>query len=209
MLLAPLWVACLGSITFFRARPWVSQLHYLSNLVNTIESWCYRILISTTSKAKSDQLGIILVDRFVWIIPWVLCGFPGGPESKAAANNAGDPGSIPGSGRSSGEGNATQSSILAWEIPWTVEPGGFVVHGVAKSCTWPSVWACTHTAHPQKGSKGMAIGRLWTDFGELLFPEGLYLQPRGYFRVASSHCCSEVYFFNSRFCNFSGEAGSQ
>ena len=112
-------------------------------------------------------------------------------------------------GWSPGEGNATQSSILAWEIPWTVEPGGFVVHGVAKSCTWPSVWACTHTAHPQKGSKGMAIGRLWTDFGELLFPEGLYLQPRGYFRVASSHCCSEVYFFNSRFCNFSGEAGSQ
>jgi len=23
-----------------------------------------------------------------------------------------------------GEGNATHSSILAWEIPWTEEPGG-------------------------------------------------------------------------------------
>ena len=27
---------------------------------------------------------------------------------------------------------ATHSSILAWEIPWTEEPGGLQVHGVAK-----------------------------------------------------------------------------
>ena len=27
---------------------------------------------------------------------------------------------------------ATQSSILAWEIPWTEEPGGLQAHGVAK-----------------------------------------------------------------------------
>ena len=32
-------------------------------------------------------------------------GFPGGSEVKASAWNAGDPGSIPGSGRSPGEGN--------------------------------------------------------------------------------------------------------
>ena len=31
------------------------------------------------------------------------------------------------------EGKATHSSILAWEIPWTEEPG--MVHGVAKSWT--------------------------------------------------------------------------
>ena len=30
-------------------------------------------------------------------------------------------GSVPGSGRSPGEGNATHSSILAWEIPRTEE----------------------------------------------------------------------------------------
>ena len=27
---------------------------------------------------------------------------------------------------------ATLSSILAWEIPWTEEPGGLQVHGVSK-----------------------------------------------------------------------------
>ena len=38
---------------------------------------------------------------------------------------AGDLGLIPGLGRSPGEGNgSTHSSILAWRIPWTEEPGG-------------------------------------------------------------------------------------
>ena len=44
-------------------------------------------------------------------------------DSKVSAYNAGDPGSILGSGRSPGEGNVTHSSILAWRIPWTEEPG--------------------------------------------------------------------------------------
>ena len=38
--------------------------------------------------------------------------------------NAGATGSIPGLGRSLGEGKGTHSSILAWEILWTEEPGG-------------------------------------------------------------------------------------
>ena len=41
--------------------------------------------------------------------------------------NAGDVrevGSIPGLGRPLAEGMATHSSILAWRIPWTEEPGG-------------------------------------------------------------------------------------
>ena len=31
------------------------------------------------------------------------------------------------------EGMATHSSILAWRIPWTEEPGGATVHGVTES----------------------------------------------------------------------------
>ena len=30
---------------------------------------------------------------------------------------------------------ATHSSILAWEFPWTEEPGGLQPMGIAKSCT--------------------------------------------------------------------------
>ena len=34
------------------------------------------------------------------------------------------------------EGTTTLSSILAWRIPWTEEPGGLhTVHTIAKSCT--------------------------------------------------------------------------
>ena len=61
-------------------------------------------------------------------------GFPGGSDSKESACNAGDPVSIPGSGRSPGEANGNPHRILAWRIPWTEEPGE-LVHGVAKSQT--------------------------------------------------------------------------
>ena len=40
--------------------------------------------------------------------------------------------SISGLGRSPGEGNATHSSILAWDMPWTEEPGGPTVRAVAR-----------------------------------------------------------------------------
>ena len=43
---------------------------------------------------------------------------------KMSACNAGDLGSILGSGRSPGKEMATHSNILAWRIPWTEEPGG-------------------------------------------------------------------------------------
>ena len=32
----------------------------------------------------------------------------------------------------------THSSVLAWEIPWTEEPGRLQVHGVAESQAWLS-----------------------------------------------------------------------
>ena len=44
----------------------------------------------------------------------------------ANAGDARDLGSIPGSGRSPREGNATHSSILDWKIPWTDELRGSV-----------------------------------------------------------------------------------
>ena len=49
--------------------------------------------------------------------------FPCGSDGKESACNAGDLGSIPGSGRSSGEGMAIHASVLAWRVPWTEEPG--------------------------------------------------------------------------------------
>ena len=49
--------------------------------------------------------------------------FPGGKVGRESAYNARYMGSVPGSESSSGEGNGYPLSILAWEIPWTEEPG--------------------------------------------------------------------------------------
>ena len=53
--------------------------------------------------------------------------FPGGSVVKNQPNNVGDvgdAGSVPGLGSPMKEEMATHSSILAWKIPWTEEPGG-------------------------------------------------------------------------------------
>ena len=46
-----------------------------------------------------------------------LQDFPHGSDGKASAYNAGDPGLIPGSGRSSGEGNGTTLQYSCLENP--------------------------------------------------------------------------------------------
>ena len=50
-------------------------------------------------------------------------GIPGGSNSKESAYNAGDQGLILGWEDPLEKEMATHSSILAWEIPWTEEPG--------------------------------------------------------------------------------------
>ena len=86
-------------------------------------------------------------------------GFPGGSEDKVTACNAGDPGSIPGLKDPLEKEMASHSSILAWRIPWTDEPGGLQSRGSQRVrhdwATWLSffmVWhACClikHCSHP-------------------------------------------------------------
>ena len=53
-----------------------------------------------------------------------LNGFPGGTVVKNLTSNAGEAGSIPGSGISPGEEMATNSTFRAWKIPRTEERGG-------------------------------------------------------------------------------------
>ena len=52
---------------------------------------------------------------------------------KVSAYSVGDLGSIPGSGSSPGEGNATHSSTLAWKIPQMEDPGGLQSMGLQES----------------------------------------------------------------------------
>ena len=61
--------------------------------------------------------------------------FPGGSDGKASAYNAGDPGSIPGSGRSPGERNGNPLQYPCLENPVDGEAWWATVHGVAESDT--------------------------------------------------------------------------
>ena len=64
-----------------------------------------------------------------------MLGFSGGLDCKESACNAGDPGSIPGSERSPGEGNSNPLQYSYLGNP--MDGGGLwaAVHGVAKSQT--------------------------------------------------------------------------
>ena len=59
-------------------------------------------------------------------------GFPSSSDGKASACNAGDPGSITGSGRSPGEGNGNLPQHSCLEDTGACQS---TVHGVAKSWT--------------------------------------------------------------------------
>ena len=61
---------------------------------------------------------------FFFCISHHIWGFPGGSDGKASACNVEDLGSIPGQEDPLEKKMATHSSILAWKIPWTKEPGG-------------------------------------------------------------------------------------
>ena len=75
-------------------------------------------------KKESDRVRFEFGDYF---------GFPGGSEVKASACNAEDLGSIPGLGRSPGEGNPLQYSCL--ENPMDGGAWWTTVHRVIKSRT--------------------------------------------------------------------------
>ena len=68
-------------------------------------------------------------------LPLIDEGFASGSVVNNLPANAGDMGLIPGSGISSGIGNATRSSIFAWKISWTEETGRLQSTGSQKSQT--------------------------------------------------------------------------
>ena len=86
-------------------------------------------------------------------MPYRSSSFPGSSDGKESACNEGDPGSIPGSGRSPGEGNGNPLQHSFLENPTDRRAWQAAAHGVAKSQTRPSSW------HTSKLSTTRASGR--------------------------------------------------
>ena len=78
-------------------------------------------------------------------------GFPGGSDSKELACNAGDLGSIPGSGRSPGEGNGNSLQYSCLENPMDRGAWWAIVHMVTKSQTrLTELLTLSHSLHSKK-----------------------------------------------------------
>ena len=67
--------------------------------------------------------------------PKKLWGIPSGSVGKESACSAGDPGSIPWSGRCPGEGNGNTFQYSCLDNSMDREAGQAAVHGIAKSRT--------------------------------------------------------------------------
>ena len=79
--------------------------------------WFLPSITSLQSRCYQPQL----IDEEIEVHHGYYVGFLGGSDESAC--NVGDLNLILGLGRSPGGGNTTHSSILAWEMPWTEEPG--------------------------------------------------------------------------------------
>ena len=72
---------------------------------------------------------------WLFIFGCTFVGFPAGSDSKESACIAGDPGSVPGSGRSPGERNGNPLQYSCLENPMDREGWQVTIHRVAKSQT--------------------------------------------------------------------------
>ena len=88
-----------------------------------------------------------------------LLGFPGGSGVKNLPANAGDAGSIPGLGRSSGEGNGNLLQCSCCEIPNNRGAWWATVHRVARSQTRLKRLSTAHT-HLLTGPQAVSAQRI-------------------------------------------------
>ena len=97
---------------------------------------CHALLQGIFPTQGSNSHLLCLLNRQVCSLPLepsgkpISQGFPGGSDSKESAYNKGDPGMIPGSGRSLGEGNGNPLQYSCLENSMDRRAWWATVHGV-------------------------------------------------------------------------------
>ena len=81
---------------------------------SSILAWSIPCTVYSMGSLTTEQLSLI---HSLFIARFSVWGFPDGSDGKASACNAGDPGSIPGLGRSPGEGNRNSLQYSRLENP--------------------------------------------------------------------------------------------
>ena len=128
-----------GDIKRHRSDPWFGKILWRRARQPTPvflpgESHGQRSLVGYSPKGRKE-LNITKVTRKCTYITHVCLDFPSGSDCKASVYNEGDQGSIPGLGRSAGEGNGNPLQCSRLENPMDGGAWWATVHGVAKSRT--------------------------------------------------------------------------
>ena len=111
-----------------------------------------------TNKIKQNQQHLY---TFLMGLLWGLSG-------KESTCNAGDAGSIPGSGRFPGGGNGNPFQYSCLQNPMAEESGGLhIVHGVAKSGTWLK-WLSSHIPHTHLLNKAFTYNTLFFEVVDII-----------------------------------------
>ena len=103
---------------------WILFIHIHDSLSN----W-------TWNKKQIFREKKIPIIPLFWLISQFIVYFPGSPDSKESACNAGDPDSIPGPGRSSGDENGYPLQYSCLEISMDRGAWWAIVHEATKSQT--------------------------------------------------------------------------
>ena len=122
-------------------------------------------------------------------------GFPAGSDGKASVSNAGDPGSIPGSGRSPGEGNGNPLQYSRLENPTDRGAWWATVHGATKSRTRLSDFTLL------QGQAEIAIrrGKVLERIHDPTLGERTFTNERNYF---GEHVAQKIFLFIFFFLTF-------
>ena len=113
-----------------------------SCLENTMDEGAWQATVHGVAKSRT-RLNDFSVIIALYQLSHKGMGFPDSSAGKESACNAGDPGSIPGLGRSPGEGNGSLLQYSCLENPMDHGVWQAMVHGVVKSRTRLSYFTFT------------------------------------------------------------------
>ena len=145
---------CWQADGFSQCVRYISVLQYLAvgycvAKLKLLYRLLYLMLFISEYACHSDYLWSVII----------YGGFPSNSVGKASACNVGDLGSIPGLGRSPGEGNGNPLQDSCLENPMDRGVWWATVHGVAKSRTWLSDFTFTHYAEYIMRNAGLEEAR--------------------------------------------------